>query len=162
MIREGKLDELREIMECVHRVRKESWKRYEKEYYPGKALNSDLTNFNEDRVRGIINSDLRFLFVAEENKIVGVVHGMIYGESGYGMIHWLGVDFKYQNRGIGTQLLERVFEYCKKRKIHKISLYTFPVLRKAINLYLKTGFVPEAYLKEQWWGVDFILMSKWL
>ncbi|MCD6466722.1 MAG: GNAT family N-acetyltransferase [Methanomicrobia archaeon] len=162
MIREAKISDTEEIVSCVRNVMREAWERYEKGYYPRKAIDFDLKYFNKERVEKMINSENTFLFIAEEDKIIGVVHGILYGESGFGMIHWFGVEFEYQEKGIGKQLLEKVFEYCKKKKIHKISLYTFPVLRSAINLYLKTGFVPEAYLKKQWWGVDFIFMSKWL
>ncbi|HEC95491.1 MAG TPA: GNAT family N-acetyltransferase [Euryarchaeota archaeon] len=162
MIREAKISDTEEIVSCVRNVMREAWERYEKGYYPRKAIDFDLKYFNKERAEKMINSENTFLFIAEEDKIIGVVHGILYGESGFGMIHWLGVEFEYQEKGIGKQLLEKVFEYCKKKKIHKISLYTFPVLRSAINLYLKTGFVPEAYLKKQWWGVDFIFMSKWL
>jgi len=156
------IDDAKNIVDCVRNVMKEAWERYEKGYYPRKAIDFDLKYFNKERVEKMINSENTFLFIAEEDKVIGVVHGILYGESGFGMIHWLGVEFGYQEKGIGNQLLEKVFEYCEKKKIHKISLYTFPVLRSAINLYLKTGFVPEAYLKKQWWGVDFIFMSKWL
>jgi len=162
MIREAMIDDAKNIVDCVRNVMKEAWERYEKGYYPRKAIDFDLKYFNKERVEKMINSENTFLFIAEEDKVIGVVHGILYGESGFGVIHWLGVEFGYQEKGIGNQLLEKVFEYCEKKKIHKISLYTFPVLRSAINLYLKTGFVPEAYLKKQWWGVDFIFMSKWL
>ncbi len=36
------------------------------------------------------------------------------------------------------------------------------MLIPAINLYLKFGFVPEAFLRKEWWNVDFIKMSLWL
>ena len=162
MIREAKIHNTKEIVDCVHRVMREAWEKYEKDYYPRKAIDFDLKHFNKERVEKIISSENAFLFMAEEDRTVGVIHGILYSDSGFGMIHWLGVDFAYQNKGTGEQLLEKVFEYCEKKKIHKISLYTLPVLRNAINLYLKTDFVPEGYLKKQWWGVDFIFMSKWL
>ena len=162
MIRKAMIDDAKNIVDCVRNVMKEAWEKYEKGYYPKKAIDFDLKHFNEERVEKIIGSENAFLFMAEEDRTIGVIHGILYSDSGFGMIHWLGVEFEHQDRGIGKQLLEKVFEYCEKKKIHKISLYTLPVLRNAINLYLKTGFVPEGYLKEQWWGVDFIFMSKWL
>jgi ribosomal protein S18 acetylase RimI-like enzyme len=35
------------------------------------------------------------------------------------------------------------------------------MLKPAINLYKKLGFVEEAILKKHYWKMDFILMSKW-
>jgi hypothetical protein len=32
----------------------------------------------------------------------------------------------------------------------------------AVNLYMRLGFVPEAYLRREWWEVDFLKMSLWL
>jgi GNAT superfamily N-acetyltransferase len=162
MIREGQKDDIPAIVTCVHNVMKETWKRYERGYYPKKAIEFDMTHFSEEHAEETISTENAFLFVAEEENIVGVIHGRIFDASKFGLIHWLGVDFAHQNKGIGRQLLERVFAYGQENAIHKISLYTLPVLRPAISLYLKTGFVPEAYLRKQWWGVDFIFMSTWL
>ncbi|MFQ6089727.1 MAG: GNAT family N-acetyltransferase [Candidatus Methanofastidiosia archaeon] len=69
---------------------------------------------------------------------------------------------RFQRNGIGSSLLDTVVRYCRKKGCHKISLNTLPVLRPALNFYLKKGFVPEAFLRKQWWKVDFIFMSKWL
>ncbi|MEA1993060.1 MAG: GNAT family N-acetyltransferase [Euryarchaeota archaeon] len=162
MIREAKTEDVAEIVNCVHSVMKETWERYEKGYYPKDAIAFDIEHFDRKKVENAVASDNSFLFLDENESITGVIHGMVYGESGFGLIHWLGVEFEHRQEGIGTQLLERVFTFCSNHEIHKISLYTLPVLRPAINLYLKTGFVPEAYLKKQWWGVDFVFMSKWL
>ncbi|MCK4439716.1 GNAT family N-acetyltransferase [Candidatus Bathyarchaeota archaeon] len=68
----------------------------------------------------------------------------------------------YQKDSIGKALLEKVIEHCRAEGCHKITLYTLPFLIPAINLYLKYGFVPEAYLHKEWWNVDFMKMSKWL
>jgi hypothetical protein len=45
---------------------------------------------------------------------------------------------------------------------HKVSLNTLPVLMPAVRLAMKFGMLPEAYLREQWWGADFVIMSKWI
>jgi GNAT superfamily N-acetyltransferase len=68
----------------------------------------------------------------------------------------------HQRKGLGEALLNHVSKYCKKQKCHKITLYTLPVLILALHLYLKLGFVPEAYLRKEWWEIDFLKMSKWL
>jgi ribosomal protein S18 acetylase RimI-like enzyme len=58
--------------------------------------------------------------------------------------------------------MEHAVDYLKAKGCHKVSLHTQSVLMPAINLYMKMGFVPEAYLRNQWWGMNFIYMSKWL
>jgi len=81
---------------------------------------------------------------------------------GLALLEWICVHPTHQGKGIGEAILKHFIEYCKQQKCHKITLYTLPVLIPALKLYLKLGFVPEAYLHKEWWGVDFIKMSKWL
>ncbi len=161
MIRAAKKEDAPTLVKCIHRILKETWKQYERGYYPEEAIAFDIQQFTVEKIKKFISSENRFLFIAEKDTVVGYAHGMHYGKSGFGILHGIGVDFAYQRKKLGTRLLEKVFEYCREKNLHKLSLYTFPVLRPAVNLYLKMGFVPEAYLKKQWWGVDFIFMSKW-
>lgn len=102
----------------------------------------------------------------EDGNVVGVATGTILRgnekEGGLARLGWICVHPAHQRGGIGRALLNRVIEHSKEQKCHKITLYTLPVLIPALNLYFKLGFVPEAYLQKEWWGVDFIKMSKWL
>lgn len=103
------------------------------------------------------------MLVAEKNKaIVGIAFGEVVGESGLARLGWIGVHPKHQRQGIGKALLNEFVKKCKQKGCHKVTLYTLPVLIPAMNLYLKYGFVPEAYLRKEWWKVDFIKMSLWL
>jgi GNAT superfamily N-acetyltransferase len=105
--------------------------------------------------------------VVEENaKIVGVaVGGILRGnekEGGLALLSSICIHPLHQRKGLGEALLNHIVKYCKQQKCYKITLYTLPVLVPALNLYLKLGFVPEAYLHREWWGIDFLKMSKWL
>lgn len=145
----------------------EAWDHYESNYYPRKALEFDLSRLVPERYAKGVQERNEFYFVAEENgKIVGVTTGAILRgsekEGGLVRLEGICVHPSHQRRGIGRALLNHVVEYSKEQKCHKITLYTLPVLIPALNLYFKLGFVPEAFLKKEWWGVDFIKMSKWL
>jgi len=107
--------------------------------------------------------DTNFAYVAEEERtLLGTAAGRLFGKSGLARLGWIGVHPDHQRKGIGKALLKRVIRYCRDKGCHKLTLYTLPVLIPAVNLYLKLGFVPEAYLHKEWWNVDFIKMSKWL
>jgi len=145
----------------------DSWNRYERDYYPKKALEFDKSLHTAKNYTKSIQEQNDFLFIAEENgEIVGVATGNILrgyeNVGGLVRLGWICVHPLHQHRGIGETLLNHVVKHCKHQKCHKITLYTLPVLVPALKLYLKLGFVPEAYLHKEWWEINFIKMSKWL
>lgn len=140
-----------------------TWEKHEKSYYPRKALDFDISVHSPKHYRDSLKVEMNFAFVAEGNgEIVGIAIGKLVGESGLARLGSIGVHPTHQNKGIGKALLEKVIEHCRAKGCHKITLYTLPVLIPAMNLYLKYSFVPEAYLRKEWWNVDFIKMSRWL
>jgi len=162
-IREMRIEDAEEAAKIIRETTLDSWERLEKGYYPRRALEFDITRSSPEMLRQRFADAQNFGFVAVENNvIVATASGNIVGESGLARLGGIGVHPDYQRKGIGKALLQRVIEYCKAKRCHKIILYTLPVLVPAINLYLKCGFVPEAYLRKEWWKVDFIKMSLWL
>jgi len=152
-----------EASEVLCHVMQDAWERYERGYYPKRALEFDISVNSPERLREKLAKPERLMLVAETNgKIVGAAFGEIIGESGLARLGWIGVHPEHQGKGVGKALLKEFVNRCRHKKCHKITLYTLPVLIPAINLYLKCGFVPEAYLRKEWWGVDFIRMSLWL
>ncbi len=78
------------------------------------------------------------LKVSIDDKIIGSVRAYQDKESCY--IGKLMVHPAYQNRGIGTRLLneiEKIFQYCKRYE-----LFTGCNSRKNIYLYRKNGYIP--------------------
>lgn len=145
------------------RILVDSWERYEKDYYPRRALEHDLSSRTPEHYKNQLEDPSRFTFVAEEGgKLVGIASGEILGIPGLARLGTIGIHPGHQRSGVGKALMEKVVKHCEKKGCHKITLYTLPVLIPAINLYLRFGFVPEAYLREEWWAVDFIKMSLWL
>jgi len=163
LVRKMQSRDVKRASKVTREVMLESWEKREKDYYPRRALDFDMSTHSPEYYRTFLKADTNFVFVAEEkDEVIGLAQGSILGESGLARLIWMGVHSAHQNKGVGRALLEKVMEHCKSKGCHKITLYTLPVLTPAINLYLKCGFVPEAYLPKEWWGVDFIKMSKWL
>lgn len=163
LIREMRSEDVEEAARVLCEAMQDSWERYEKGYYPKRALEFDISRSSPERLKEKFAKPGRLMLVAEKDKtIVGTALGEIIGESGLARLGWMGVHPEHQRRGIGKALLKGFVEHCKQKGCHKVTLYTLPVLIPAINLYLKCGFVPEAYLRREWWKVDFIRMSLWL
>ena len=163
LIRKMRSEDVEEASKVLCDVMRDSWERYEKGYYPKRALEFDVSINSPEHLREKLASPQKLLFVAQKIKtIVGIAFGEIVGESGLARLGWIGVHPEHQRQGIGRALLKEFIERCKQKGCHKVTLYTLSVLIPAMNLYLKCGFVPEAYLRREWWKVDFIRMSLWL
>jgi ribosomal protein S18 acetylase RimI-like enzyme len=131
--------------------------------YPKEASETDKRSYSPKGIEKMFEHPDFFGFAAEaEDAICGLVLANAYGRSGYGFINWLAVDPKHQHEGIGIRLMIATEQQMREMKCHKISLYTLPSLLPAVRLYMKFGLLPEAYLRQQWWGSDFLLMSKWI
>jgi ribosomal protein S18 acetylase RimI-like enzyme len=166
-VRNMKAEDAEASAKVVRETMEDTWNRLERDYYPRKALEFDMSLCIPEKYTKELQEPNNFHFVAEENgKIVGIATGIIQrGDEkagGLARLGWICVHQSHQQKGIGEALLNHVIEYCRQQKCHKITLYTLPVLVPALKLYLKVGFVPEAYLRKEWWEIDFIKMSKWL
>lgn len=94
----------------------------------------------------------------------GQILGLVLGQSGFGIgtVDWLAVDPAHQGKGIGKALLAAAERHMRRKGCHKMTLYTYTVLAPAISLYLKSGMIPEAFLRQHALGEDYLVMSKWL
>ena len=163
IIREMVPEDTEETSRVNREILQDAWDKHERGFYPEVALEFDVSTHSPERFLKDLTAESRFSFVAEENgRIIGLVTGMWYGDAGLGRVGTLEVHPHHQTRGVGRALLSRACEFCRSQGCHKVTLYTLRVLMPAVNLYMKLGFVPEAYLRREWWGVDFIKMSKWL
>ena len=139
------------------------WKKYLKPVYPKEANEFHIANWSSKNLATRFADPSKFGFVAVEGKkICGVLLGTKYGKSGFAMISWIAVDPDHQHEGIGIKLMTAAEDALKKEGCHKLSLNTLPALLPAIRLAMKFGMLPEAHLRQQWWGADFVLMSKWI
>jgi len=80
----------------------ESWEKREKDYYPRRALDFDMSTHSPKYYRTFLKAETNFVFVAEENdEVVGLAQGSILGESGLARLIWMGVHSAHQNKGVG-------------------------------------------------------------
>ncbi len=71
---------------------------------------------------------------------------------------------KYQNQGLGTEVVRIIVEYCFKfLDIHKIFLEVIPDNQAAVKIYEKNAFVVEGTLRDHLWlnnrHYDLLIMS---
>lgn len=139
------------------------WTKYGKDWYPREGIDYDIWDWSPEKIKFRLEDPDFFGFIARSGQsICGIVVGSLFGRSGYAFISWLAVDPKHQHEGIGIRLMTATEEFLVKKECHKIGLYTLPSLVPAIRLHMKFGLLPEAFLRQQWWGADFIVMSKWI
>jgi ribosomal protein S18 acetylase RimI-like enzyme len=163
VIRELDENDIAETIRVMLEAWNYSYEKWEKGYYPPEAHEFDTSQNTPENFRKYIGNPTMFCYIAlADGKIAGKISGQIIGNSGFGMIRNIAVHPDFHRQSVGKRLMGRALERFAELGCHKVSLNTLPVLIPAINLYMKMGFVPEAYLSKQWWGVDFIYMSKWL
>ncbi|MCU0852836.1 MAG: GNAT family N-acetyltransferase [Thermoplasmata archaeon] len=139
------------------------WGKYLKDVYPKEANEFHISNWAPKNLAVRFSDPNKFGFVAvERGSICGILLGTRYGKSGFAAISWIAVDPEHQHEGIGIKLMSAAEEALKKEGCHKLSLNTLPALTPAVRLAMKFGMLPEAHLRQQWWGADFVLMSKWI
>lgn len=162
LIREINKEDIDACVDISYRARRESWEKYEKEFYPEKLFEGELKRYSKEMFSQFIEKKNCFAFVADEkHEVVGLAIGRLQ-VGGLSDLSWICTDPLAQRKGAGKKLITKVVEYCKDKGCHKIFAYTFLFLAPALNLYLKSGFVLEAYLRKHWYQLDFVIMSKWL
>lgn len=135
------------------------------EWLPASFVDPELKSMHEPaeikKLQERAENKDEILLIAEENhKIVGMALGR--ETSGVCGIGFLGVTKECRGKGVGSRLLGRFIQESRKRKAHKIWLYTSPHLVPAIRLYVKNGFLPEGFLRKHTRGLDLIIYSKFL
>ena len=82
---------------------------------------------------------------------------------GVAYISMVGVDPRYQGRGIAQRLLNRALSEFRRRKIRKVWLLVTYTNLKALQFYGKNGFFTEGYLRDHTGrGLHEVLLSKFL
>jgi len=115
----------------------------------------------EADIQGFHSSEPDFFLVAELNqKIIGFVYGREskqvpdevlrkWKATRVGSVEVLAVDEKYRRRGIGTQLLKRLFQAFTERAIDTVTLSTPAEEIAAKRLYDKLGFETRGYFMKK-------------
>ena len=139
LIREGRPDELDEIVALVHTAYGEF-----KGYFPEERWEAWM-----DNIREIVHAGAGVLIVAEEQgRIRGVVKFYPFANQAR-MGHWprpaaamriLAVDPGSRGQGYGTLLTKECISRARALKIHRMFLYTGTFMEAARHLYESLGF----------------------
>ena len=119
-------------------------------------LNSSFNYVLKDVSKDLSDNPFsHYLLFIEENKIVGYLnYYLIYDRIEIANFNVLD---KYQNKGIGTKLLDYLIK--KYTDIVNITLEVRCDNTKAIHLYEKMGFIKKAIRKGYYNGVDGLLLE---
>lgn len=114
---------------------------------------SQATELSEQNVKETIASPDGIYFVAEYNACIAG-HAFLKVLPLQSLKHiaqlTIAVHKGFQNRGIGTQLMEKILEWAKESpSIEKIELNVRASNARAIALYKKMGFLEEGTLKRR-------------
>lgn len=129
-------------------------------------LKVEETSYNESLSKDELLYELKenpvsefFIFLDENNKIIAYIDFWITFDSS--TIFKITVDESYRNKGIGTKLFERLFDYLKEKDVLYLTLEVRKDNLSAISLYHKVGFsditIKPHYYKD---GCDAIYMVK--
>lgn len=114
---------------------------------------------DREKVKQCLNSSMhKFMVLKYGKKVIGYVEfEMIAPDS---EIFEIGVDENYQGLGIGKYLLDYLSSYLKQNKCSSIFLEVNRINKRAINLYLSSGFNSYSERKNYYGDEDAILMKK--
>jgi len=77
-----------------------------------------------------------------------------------GQIGIIGVTKEAQGKGIGRKLVEKIFQFAKKKKLRKVYVDTSANNTPAQKFYKKVGFLQEYIMKDYYKdGEDGVMFS---
>lgn len=121
-------NQINEIIEFVKNIDRE---------FPVKL--SSLVNIDE-YIKKLINFGSNFI-VRDDNKIIGICSGYMNDNKNYNAyISLLGVDSKYRNMGIATELVNLFIKKSIENKMKRVYLETDKENFSAIKFYEKNYF----------------------
>ena len=137
-------------------------------------VNISLTAFTDEMDRGMNRFTLEWcqnwykrkgtkIFVAEEDS--NPIGYLILTESNIevpAQIHLMAVEEKFRGKGIGKRLVKTAVEYVKGFGSGKVRLYNRPWNVGMSKVCVELGFIPEAYLRNEYLGEDIVQYSLFL
>lgn len=123
------------------------------EYEAFGALNAEKTLQKE-----LENKIAVYIVALSGDKILGYIG--IWNMCGEGDIINIAVDLNERKKGIGTFLLEKMFEYCHKNNIDALNLEVRESNAPARALYEKCGFIKVGERKRYYDGKETAVLMK--
>lgn len=114
-----------------------------KRNYPSYDINS--THADKIRtIRKIFESESKIFLAKYRNQVIGIINLQIVNNirHGYGRGHLeeMVVKKQYRNKGVGTLLLKKVVDYCRKGNIVSIKAGARKDLKKIRRFFEKNDF----------------------
>jgi len=145
------VDKIREVL-------KQAFRGLEGRGYSTQAIETAIVGAEEIKKRISLGA---YVIVAElRNGIVGTVTGFEEHKSMH--VCSLAVRPGYQNRGVGHQLMLHLEKIAHQKHCQKLFLCTTWGMKEAIRLYENLGYLKEGYLRNHFYGEDFIIFSKFI
>jgi len=120
------------------------------------ALRWTRPPYNEETLRKL-SKNKNLILVAQFGKhIVGHCMLDVYQHStGKGISSLIiNVHQDFQNKGLGTTMIERIIDWAKNKGMHRIELSVAAEHKMAVYVYGKVGFKIEGIQKEAYHGED--------
>lgn len=116
--------------------------------------------FTKEKVLFDINNNTftRYYAYIIDSKVVAFINYYLI----YERAELININVKedYQNKKIGTKLIEQMINDCRKNNVSSITLEVKKSNNNAIHLYEKIGFNKVSIRKGYYQGIDGILMEK--
>ena len=84
-------------------------------------------------------------FLDHNGKHVGTVTNFIWGETGVGDMHWVGIKREFRGKGLAKYLSYIVKKTLKERGVPYVALTTSEGRPTALKSYLTAGFIAVEY-----------------
>ncbi|MFE4030338.1 GNAT family N-acetyltransferase [Priestia sp. YIM B13551] len=103
------------------------------------------------------NADIERIWIAEINREFAGCIGLVNDGNKIGQLRWFLVNPSFHKKGIGSQLISSLVQYCKERDYERLFLWTVSDMVTARPLYKKFGFeIKEVQEKKSLWGATLI------
>jgi len=132
--------------EDVNNIIEKQWSFYNQVYKWDKSFLSYL--------RETFDAEIEKIWIAEIGGQFAGCIGLVNDHKKVGQLRWFLVNPAFHKRGIGTQLINSIVQYCKEHDYERIFLWTVSDMLTARTLYKKFGFEMTEKLEEkEMWGV---------
>lgn len=114
-----------------------------------------------DYLHETFNAKIGKIWIAEDNgKFAGCI-GLVEENEKTAMLRWFIVESSIRGKGVGTQLVRALLDYCKEQQYERVYLWTVSSLPIARRLYGKFGFkITETKEEQLLWGQP-IVEERW-
>lgn len=103
--------------------------------------------YNNNKLKEMLKKPGEILILELNKKPIGFLWLKVKENKGH--IKKLYIAKEFRGRGLGKLLIKKSFGYFKKKKVKKIDLVVTKSNKKAVNLYIKSGFKIKRYVMEK-------------